>query len=131
MASIEESILSSIKKNGYPQKRVSLPFQPIFQACKQQDTTLSKVLKNLEAQDVLNEMRDDRIIFCDRNIEIKKHDQDPYDVPEDLLKEASERIKNMDPAEVEKMKKKVMEMSPEERENMLKQAKELFGQKKP
>ena len=131
MAKVEESILNSINKNGYPQKKVSLPFQPIFQACKDQDTSLSKVLKKLEAQDVLNEMKDDKIVFYDRNFTSKQPGPDPYDVPEDILKEASERLKSMDPAEVERMKKKVMEMSPEERENMLKQAKDLFGQKKP
>jgi hypothetical protein len=131
MSNVEESILNSINKNGYPQKKVSLPFQPIFQACKNQDTSLSKVLKNLEAQDVLNEMKDDKIVFYDRNFISKRPGPDPYDIPEDLLKEASERLKSMDPAEVERMKKKVMEMSPEERENMMKQAKDLFGQKKP
>lgn len=131
MAKVEESIINSINKNGYPQKKVSLPFQPIFQACKNQNTSLSKVLKNLEAQDVLNEMKDDKIVFYDRNFTSKQPSPDPYDIPENLLKEASERLKSMDPAEVERMKKKVMEMSPEERENMLKQAKDLFGQKKP
>lgn len=130
MAAVEESILSSIRKNGYPQKKVSLPFQPIFQACKSQGTSLSKVLTQLESQDVMNEMRDDRIIFFDRNFVQQKPDQDPNEIPEELLKEASERLKNMDPAEVERMKQKVMEMSPEERENMLKQAKEIFGKKK-
>ena len=76
-------------------------------------------------------MKDDKIIFYDRHFASQQPGPDPYDIPEDLLKEASERLKNMDPAEVERMKKKVMEMSPEERENMLKQAQELFGQKKP
>jgi len=131
MASVEESIINSIQKNGYPRKKVSLPFQPIFQACKNHDTSLSKVLKNLEEKDVLNQIIDDRIIFFDRSqADNQSKQDDPYDIPEDLLKEATERLKNMDPAEVEKMKKKVMEMSPEERENMMKQAKELFGKKK-
>ena len=131
MASVEESILNSIQKNGYPQKKVALPFQPIFQACKKQDTSLSKVLKNLEEKDVLNEMRDDRIIFYHRNtFRTQSKVDDPYDVPEDLLKEASERLKSMDPAELEKMKKKVMEMSPEERDNLMKQAQDIFGRKK-
>ena len=62
--SVEKSILNSIEKNGFPEKMVNLPFQAIFNTCKKNGVKLSAVLKNLEKQEVFNEIGTDKILFC-------------------------------------------------------------------
>lgn len=130
MATIEESIINSITKNGFPEKKVSLPFQAIFKACKNSDVSLSAVLKNLEKQQIYNEKSGDKILFFDQQTPKKTPDFDPGEIPEGLYKEAMDKVKNMDPTELEEMKKRIMSMSSTEQQDMLKKAKDLFKQKK-
>ncbi len=129
MASVEDNILHSIKKNGYPEKRVSLPFQAIFKSCKENGVTLSNVLNNLKEQEVLHKIENDKILFY--NKDYKESPPKPKDKPfyENLAKEAMNKIKDMDPAELEEMRKKVMGMPPEERDELMKRAKDLFSNK--
>lgn len=126
METIVNSVITSIQKNGYPEKRVALPFKSIFQACKKRDISMATVLKALEERDVFHEMRDDRILFFPKGYQpADKPDAGP--IPEDMYKAAMEKLNEMDPAEVEKMKQRIMSMSPEEREALMKQARDLFG----
>ncbi len=129
MASVEENILSSIKKNGYPEKKVSLPFQAIFKACKDNDVPLSTVLKKLEEQNVLNEISDDKILFFSKDFEAKPTANKPPEFSEKMVSEAMKKMENMDPEELEKIKKQAMGMSPDEQNELLKQAKDLFSKK--
>ncbi|GIT65588.1 MAG: hypothetical protein Ct9H300mP23_12150 [Nitrospinota bacterium] len=48
----EESIEHSIRKNGFPQKIVRLPFKPVYDACKNHGTNLSDVLDNLQEKQI-------------------------------------------------------------------------------
>lgn len=128
MATVEENIIHSISKNGYPEKSVSLPFQPVFKAAKNSDTTISEVLKNLEQQGIKSKIEGDKILFF--NESYKEKEQEPeskFDFSNDMLKQAMDKIKDMDPQEVEKIKKQVMDMSPEEQERLMKQAKDYFS----
>ena len=129
MATVEDSILSSIQKNGYPAKRVSLPFQAIFNTCKNNNVSLTSVLKNLEAQNVLNEISNDKILFYHKDFKNKAPDKEKPDIPENLVAEAMKKIKEINPADLEEMEKKVMEMSPEERNELMKHAKNMFRPK--
>ncbi len=129
MATVEESILNSIKKNGYPEKKVALPFQAIFKACKKNEVSLSTVLKKLEEQDILNEISDDKILFFSKEFKAKPTTNKPPEFSEKMVAEAMKKMEDMDPEELEKVKKQVMGMSPEEKNELIKQAKELFSKK--
>ncbi len=129
MASVEGNILSSIKKNGYPEKKVSLPFQAIFKACKNNDVSLSAVLKKLEEQNVMNEISDDKILFFSKDFKEKPTADKPPEFSEKMVSEAMKKMEGMDPEELEKIKKQVMGMSAEEQNDLIKQAKDLFSKK--
>lgn len=133
METVVKHILSALQRNGFPEKRVRLPFQPIFKSCKNQGTTLSAVLNELKSTDILHEIDNDRILFFHKtNPPLQKENtgsstpSSDQEIPEELYAEAMEKIKNMDPKEVERIREQVMNMSPEERDNMMKQANELF-----
>lgn len=131
MATIEESILYSLKKNGFPEKKVSLPFQSLFKACKKVELNLSDVLKSLEAQEILNKVEGDRIMFFHKTSaesvesEVRKN----FDFSDERVQAAMDAISSMPPQELEKLKKQVAELSPEEKNDLLKKAADLF--KKP
>lgn len=130
MATIEDSIIHSIKKNGYPEKKVSLPFQSIFKACKNADKTLSDVLKSLEAQDIKSKIDGDKIIFSSTEFsEAKDSPQSPegLDFSNEMVRDAMKKIQEMDPKELEKLKQQVESLSEDEKGDLMKRAQELFS----
>ena len=142
---VEESILQSINKNGFPEKSVRLPFQAIFDACKREGTSLSNVLGALEEKGILNEIGNDKILFFSKksNQPQQAPEQEetgsgnPFGipdsflkgVPDSLIKEGMEKMKGMDPQIIEGLKKQFMNMSPEERNEMIKKASEMMKNK--
>jgi hypothetical protein len=132
MATIEENILHSLEKNGFPQKKVSLPFQALFKACKKAETNLSDVLKRLETQDVMNKVEGDKILFYTKKSvasSVESEESQHFDFSNKMVQDAMDKISSMAPEDLENLKKQVAELSPEEKSELLKQAKDLF--KKP
>lgn len=137
METVISSIQSALEKNGFPEKKVRLPFQPIFRSCKNHGTTLSTVLNELKSSDILHEMDEDRILFYHKSQSPLKKEApknttpgSEHGIPDDLYAKAMEKIKNMDPKEVERIKEQVMNMSPDEQAEMMKQAQEMFKNQK-
>lgn len=135
---VEASIKHSISKNGFPEKIVRLPFKPVYQSCKSHDTSLTVVLKNLEAEEVFGKIEGDFIEFrspatLNRQTE-KPVEENPMDLsglsgaPEsDLMKAAREHMANMTPEQQADIQKKVDNMSPEEKANLIKLVSQQFN----
>ena len=135
---VEQSIIQSIEKNGFPKKQVRLPFKPIFEACKKEGKSLSAVLKDLQAKEIQSEIESEKILFFSSNHpqqteSAEQNDStsnNPFGIPDWMVKEGMERMKTMDPKVVQELKDKFMGMSPEERQDFLKQAGEFLKDKK-
>jgi hypothetical protein len=135
---VEASIKHSITKNGFPEKIVRLPFKPVYQSCKSHDTSLTTVLKNLEAEEIFGKIEGDFIEFrsqetLNRQTE-KPAGENPIDLsgvqgaPEsDLMKAAREHMANMTPEQQADIQKKVDNMSPEEKANLIKLVSQQFN----
>ncbi|VAX28328.1 hypothetical protein MNBD_NITROSPINAE05-408 [hydrothermal vent metagenome] len=135
---VEASIKHSISKNGFPDKIVRLPFKPVYKSCKSHDTSLTVVLKNLEAEEIFGKIEGDCIEFrspATRNRQKEKPVADePLDLsglggaPEsDLMKAARQHMENMTPEQKEDIQKKVDNMSPEEKANLIKLVSQQFN----
>ena len=59
----EESIEYSIRKNGFPQKIVRLPFKAVYDACKNHGTNLSDVLDNLQERQIFGKIIGNHVEF--------------------------------------------------------------------
>ena len=125
MNRVEESILNSIRKNGFPSKRVALPFQAVFSACKKNGVKLSDVLNSLKEKKVSSEIGNERIVFYAAGEE-KTEGSNSNGRDRGFLKAAMDKMKGMDPNELNEIKKKVMNMSPEERADLMRKAKDFF-----
>ena len=123
MNKISESIIQSIRKNGFPEKKVTLPFQAIFDSCKKNNLKLSDVLKSLETEDILSEIGNDKILFFQKS---KQSQSDAGFTESNIFKAAMDKIKGLDPKELGALKDKVMNMSEEERSALLGKAKDFF-----
>lgn len=137
METVIEKIKLSLEKNGFPDKMVRLPFQPVFKSCKNHGTSLSTVLNELKSSDILHEIDADRILFYHSSRPPRKKEEttgpppsQEHGIPEELYAEAMEKIKDMDPQEVERIREQVMNMSEEEREAMMRQAEQIFKNRK-
>jgi chorismate mutase len=136
METVIKSILAALEKNGFPEKKVSLPFQAIFKSCKNHDTTLSNVLNHLKTSDILHETTGDRILFYHKTLSPSKKEAAGPDpdkesgTAEKAYAEAMEKLQQMDPQEVERLKKQVMDMSPEEQAELMKKAQSMFQKEK-
>ncbi|MGK0289196.1 MAG: hypothetical protein ACI86H_000627 [bacterium] len=131
---VEQSILNSIQKNGFPDKKVALPFRAIFNSCKNNGVKLADVLKNLKDEEsILSDIGEERITFF-----TKEHKQAAAETekqsslnPEDLfsgdfMQKAMEGLKDIDPSQFSAVQEKMANMSDEEKANMMKMASEMM-----
>lgn len=125
--SLAESIKHSIRKNGFPEKAVRLPFKPVYESSKRHGVSLKDVLRDLKQEQIFGKIQGDYIEF--RSSEKQPEptpqpsthfpDGPKFDSPEDLEKAAKEFMAQMDPQQMEEMRKKVDAMSDEEKKNII------------
>jgi hypothetical protein len=129
--SFAESIKHSINKSGFPKNAVRLPFKPVYEAGKRYKVSITEVLNELKQEQIFGQIIGDHIEF--RSAEHPLHSEsepiaDPvthfpdasnFDTPEDLEKAATEFMAQMDPKQMEEMRKKVDAMSAEEKKEMM------------
>ena len=137
----EESIEHSIRKNGFPQKIVRLPFKPVYDACKNHGTNLSDVLDNLQEKQIFGK------IICN-HVEFRSREKIDFMPPESSsanefswIKGAASNLKGfqeaakdamgeMTPEQIQEIRKSVESMSNEEKQNILKMFSQRFDPSK-
>lgn len=135
---IEESILHSIRKNGFPEKVVRLPFKPVFDSSKKYGIALKQVLDNLKKQQIFGEISGDHIEFrSPEKLQEKMRTremppQNPlswmsgFNNPEDMQKAAGEYLSKLTPEQIAEMREMAESMSDEDKENILKMISQQF-----
>lgn len=132
---VEDSIKHSIRKNGFPEKVVRLPFKPVYDSCKKHDIALADVLDHLKAENILGSMEGDYIVFRSPE-KAAEAAQAAKSAPEgdsddsswwsklpgmgDLPSMAQEAMAKMTPEQLAEVRQRVENMSDEEKKNILK-----------
>ncbi len=121
-----ETLYKNLTLNGFPEKRVSLPTEKMYEVADDKGLSLNKALEVLSDKYNLDyEIGDERILFeagskkLEDNYDFSNLDQS------EMLKKAQDFLSKMDPAEVKRMQEKVMNMSDSEKEELLKKGKDL------
>ena len=137
----EESIEHSIRKNGFPQKIVRLPFKPVYDACKNHGTNLSDVLDNLQEQQIFGKIIGNHVEFRSRE-KIDFKPPDPSSANDfSWIKGAASNLKGfqeaakdamgkMTPEQMQEIRKSIESMSDEEKQNILKMFSQRFDPSK-
>lgn len=121
MNTFKERILKNLKNNGFPDKKVSLPLETLYEKADEAGENLNQILAELESESIGHEKTPDKIIFY--SLETPDTKANPFS-PE-YLKKAQEMMSQMDPEQLREIQERVMKMSPEEREAMMEQAKKM------
>ena len=137
--SVEESIKHSIRKNGFPEKIVRLPFKPVYDACKRNGTPLIDVLDRLQEQQIFGKILGNHLEFRSREkIDFKPPSAEtPASDEFSWIKGAAANLKgfqdaakdalgNMTPEQMAEARKMIENMSEEEKMNMLKMFTQRF-----
>ena len=137
----EESIEHSIRKNGFPQKIVRLPFKAVYDACKNHGTNLSDVLDNLQEQQIFGKIIGNHVEFRSRE-KIDFKPPDPSSANDfSWIKGAASNLKGfqeaakdamgkMTPEQMQEIRKSIESMSDEEKQNILKMFSQRFDPSK-
>ena len=140
LSAVENSIKHCIKKNGFPEKSVRLPFKSIHESCKNHSTPLKEVLANLIQHKIFGTIQGDFIEFrASDNLKEKpnasnqENNSSKTTMPNmgDLKEMAQSYMSKMTPDQIKELEKTVSNMSKEERENILKNFSQQFLKNKP
>lgn len=108
-----DKVLETLRSNGFPAKRVSLPTDKMFEVADSKGFNFNDVLRSLkDDHGVESKIGPDKIIFSQAG-------------PEDMMKQAQEMMAKMDPEELRKIQEMFMNMSQEEKEEIMKKGKDL------
>ena len=134
-SSFEKKIKQTIKKNGFPEKIVRLPFRPVFESCKNLGISLREALNRLEQEDIIGEIQGDFILFRAPNKRISPENlvsrspinpfQNFQDIPgfANLGALAKDGLSNMSSEQVSYFQKILENLSAEEKEKIMELAK--------
>ena len=139
----EESINHSIRKNGFPEKIVRLPFKPVYDACKEHGTSLSDVLDHLQDEQIFGKIIGNHVEFRSR----EKIDFEPQETNSSTANDfswvkgaasnmngyqeaAKEAMGKMTPEQMKENRKTVESKTDEEKQNIMKMFSQRFDPSK-
>lgn len=114
-------IIETLNSNGFPQKRVSLPAEKMYEAADNRDLNFNKVLNVMrDEHDINSQIEGDKVIFSH-----EYEEKGPRIPKEDMYKQAQDMMAQMNPEELKRMQDMIMNMSPEDKEELMKKGKDL------
>ena len=136
---VEESIKHSIRKNGFPEKIVRLPFKPVYKSCGENGASLAKVLENLKEEGILSKIEGDHILFSSpekvETADGPKPEPAPdlsnfswlnaISSPEGMKQLLQSNLFNLDPAKIGELRKLAESLSDDDKRNLLKMLSQL------
>ncbi|MBN2802159.1 MAG: hypothetical protein JXR91_03595 [Deltaproteobacteria bacterium] len=137
-----QTVINNIKKNGFPDKKVSLPLEKLYESASSKGLNLNKVLEILERIKIYNVKTPEKIIFYPKDkmptqkepafdasaifnvLNLKPDDYKNMDMSE-IIEKSQERLKNSSPQQLSAMMNIFNSLSDEQKEALLEKAKDL------
>jgi hypothetical protein len=117
-----DKILQTLKTNGFPEKRVSLPTEKMYEAADNKGLSFNTVLEQLKADhSVEAQIGPEKTIFSQVQQEVLFAEMNQ----EDMIRQAHEMMAQMEPEELKKIQDLFMNMSLEQKDEILKKGKDL------
>ena len=126
-----EKILTTLKDNGFPDKKVSLPTEKMYEAADKRGLSFNKVLEEMKKTIEINvEITDEKVIFSKIEEVKKESSSNPFENmngmdQSQMFAQAQEMIKNMDPTQLKQMQDMFMNMSEEEKEEIMQKGRDM------
>ena len=135
------NILKTLKKHGFPEKRVALPLEKMYESAHKKGLNFNKILEFLKEKDIDHEKTTEKVIFFDKNTnngsstDKQQENQNFFEGMNldflknlnlsELMSKAPDILKNLDPQQLSKMMEIYSQMSESERQDILKKAKDM------
>ncbi len=111
-----EQIIKNLKSNGFPEKKVSLPTEKMYELADSRGLNFNQVLDQLKVkQNISASIETERIIFK----------QDVQTDNTDMFAQAQEMLRQMSPEQIAQYQKMFENMSDREKEEILKKGQDL------
>ena len=124
----------NLKNNGFPEKKVSLPLEKMYEIADTKGLSFNAVLKEMrEDLGIESVLETDKVIFSMAQNDTKQQNQ-PFsfnpeelkDMDQDELKEKAQNfMKTMSPEQMAEIQKTFANMSQEEKDEIMKKGKEM------
>ncbi|MBF0313841.1 MAG: hypothetical protein HQK52_10525 [Oligoflexia bacterium] len=125
-----EKIIQTLQANGFPEKKVTLPLEKMYEISESKKLNFNDVLTELAAQGINHEKLSDKILFS----QVEQNNQDIHQKifdrlkgmdPKDMMKNAQSILSSMSPEELQAMQEMYQSMTPSQREELAKRAQEM------
>ncbi|OIQ18867.1 MAG: hypothetical protein BM556_06190 [Bacteriovorax sp. MedPE-SWde] len=116
-------IIKNLEGNGFPDKKVSLPTEKMYEVADSKGFSFNAVLDEMKANhQIETEIGPEKTVFFKS---LPEQASNPFEGMDQMsmMKQAQEMMSKMDPEELKKMQDMIMNMSPEEKEELMKKGK--------
>lgn len=134
-----QSVIDNIKKNGFPEKKVTFPLMRMYEIAEEKGISFNNVLQTLDEIQIAHKKTPEKIIFYPKDREPKvQAGANPMDafanmdlkMPKntnmsEMMSAASEMMQNMSPEQLKAIKDMYENMSDEEQAEMMENAKKM------
>ena len=129
-----KQIEENLKSNGYPEKKVSLPLEKMYEVADSKGLSFNAILKEMkEVHGIDFILETERVVFSaveknetPQNSPFSFNPEELKDMDQDELKEKAQNfMKSMSPEQMEEIQKTFNNMSQEEKDDIMKKGKEM------
>ena len=119
-----DNLLRILEKNCYPEKRVALPLERLYEAAYEKQLNFNKALELLLARGVAHEKTAQKIIFFPQASAQSSEADRPKDFSA-MMAQAMEMLNKLTPEQRSELENMVLNMSDEEKAQMMQKAKDM------
>ena len=119
-----DNLIRVLEKNGYPQKRVALPLERLYEAAYEKQLNFNKALEILLSRGIGHEKTTEKIIFSPKEPATAVGNDDTKDFSS-MMAQAMEMLNKLTPEQRSELEKMVMNMSDEEKTEMMRKAQDM------
>ncbi len=121
MQHLKDKILKTLNQHGFPQKKVSLPTDKLFQMADDIGCSFNKIADQFKAEGMVIEIQAERTIF---SMDLSSQPESSF-APQDILKKAQEMMAGLSSEERTKLMQQYQSMSDEEKTQLMEKAKKM------
>jgi hypothetical protein len=119
-----DNLVRVLEKNGFPQKRVALPLERLYEAAYEKQLNFNKALEILLSRGIDHEKTPQKIIFFPKEPAAAIETDGAKDL-NSMMAQAMEMLNKLSPEQRSELEKMVMNMSDEEKAEMLRKAQDM------
>jgi hypothetical protein len=119
-----DNLTRILEKNGYPEKRVALPLERLYEAAYEKQLNFNKALEILLSRGVDHEKTAQKIIFFPRASTPSRETDSPQDFSA-MMAQAMEMLNKLTPEQRAELENMVRNMSDDEKAQMMQKAQEM------